>query len=75
MHTKKQHQPFGAEVFKAIAMADMKAEKDLIEKGSFFTPLMGELLEAALGGEMASHAANWLEVIVKFDKHFLENIV
>lgn len=61
MKIKKEEYPFDFEVFKAKAIADMRAGKDLMGKEGVFTPLMKEFLEAALEGEMSSHMAMCLE--------------
>ena len=61
MQTKKEEYPFDFEAFKAKAIEDMRAGKDLMGKEGVFTPLMKEFLEAALEGEMSSHMAMCLE--------------
>lgn len=61
MKIKKEEYPFDFEAFKAKAIEDMRAGKDLMGKEGVFTPLMKEFLEAALEGEMSSHMAMCLE--------------
>lgn len=61
MKIKKEEYPFDFEAFKAKAIADMRAGKDLMGKEGIFTPLMKEFLEAALEGEMSAHMATCLE--------------
>lgn len=61
MTKEKRETSYDFEAFKNKAIADMKAGKALVGKDGVFTPLMKEVLEAALEGEISSHMATCLE--------------